>query len=696
MNVHRQRLLFWILPLFIAIVSLGLSRLAPLETLELRLLDARFCLRGPLEISNSPIQIVAIDDQSFSVLNQKWPLGGSIYARAIRNLNRAGADLIVFDIEFTEANSLYPGEDSTFAEAIAEAGNVILAGKLAYTYGLHQQIPTVRPVPPNQVLLNTGASWGIANEIPDSDGFTRRYITQLQSGESTYNSLVLEALRNVGESSENHQEDFDILLHDDSSFLINYYGPPGTFPAISLASVLDDSDFDLGEEYDTNYMDYVTSDLKSGVNPFLDKIVLIGAAAEELQDTKNTPFLNYGTTPQKMPGVEMHANALQTVIDGSFLRRITAFSAVIMCLMLAYLMFYVSKRIKPLGSILALLVTTVVVFSIVHLAFIYFNLWVDLIAPVNTIFLTSIFAAVFGYWLERSEKFRISEMFSKYLPKRVVKELIAKPELLKLGGERRNLTILFADLEGFTALTQKLDPEVLVEMINEYMTVMTEAISAHGGIIDKYEGDLVMAEFGVPVSSEDHHEHACRAALEMRSQLENLHIRWHALDLPNPPMRIGINSGEVIVGNMGSQDLFDYTVIGDAVNICAKLEKANKLYGTIILISNETHNGLPDGFVTRRLKDLILKGRQQVVEVYELIAADADALNKDQKFLLDHYQSGWSYFTDGEYMQAAICFETALQVKPDDIPSEMMLNACHQSDDSVINPHIKSILPENS
>lgn len=682
----RKGLLFWILPLLIALAGFGISRLNVAEIQERRLLDARFKIRGPRSISETPFQIVTVDDQTFASLLCKWPFGGSKFARMIRNLNRAGARLIVFDVEFTEPNVRYPAEDTLFADAVEEAGNVILAGKIAFTFSDQFEEPYASPVPPIPVLEKTGAPWGFVNEITDADDFTRRYLLYLPLGERLKPSLgieVIRALRNGPDSVQIRLDDgiaqfgdLRIPLFDPQSFLINYYGPAGTFPAISFSSVLDDSTFDLADNFDSDYMEQFlsASEVDSGAvasNPFRGKVILVGVSAEELHDNKNTPFYDFQKTPRKMPGVEVHAHALQTILDRSFISRSSSYLVLICSILLAYLIFALVGARKPQLGILFSVVVVIVLLAVAIVLFGVWNFWLDLVAPFAAIALAYLCASLYNFIIERREKARIREMFAHYVPDQVVNELLRHPELLKLGGEKRRLTILFADIEKFTTVSEKIAAEDLVILLNEFMTAMTDVILAEGGIIDKYEGDLIMAEFGAPLSFTDHAPRACRAALKMQQKLMIMRQEWGKAGKPPLCARIGINTGDVIVGNMGSRYLFDYTVLGDAVNLCARLENANKMYRTSILISQSTRDELPDHFVTRVLGDLRVRGRDEAVRIFELVGADPAHLDPTRIELISKFNMGWSHFKARKWDEAASCFKEASALDPDDYPSRI-------------------------
>jgi len=692
MTSARTKRLEWLLPLLVALVAFLLSRLPFSEGLERRLLDERFKWRGPRPVAGAPFQVVTVDDQSFEVLRQKWPFRPSLYARAIQNLTRAGARLIVFDIEISEPHPLFPEEDSLFAAAIAASKNVILAGKIAYIYGQSLKYPYAISVPPLEVLLEAGAPWGLVNELTDSDDFSRRYLISLPIDHIRKPSLGFEVLRSFlalpeGEALQIrdhycHFGPLQIPLFDPQSYLINYYGPAGTFPAISFSSILDDSAFDLGAN-DSNFMERFYGLPPGGIagavqNPFAGKIVLIGAEAEELHDTKNTPFYAHDPTPRKMAGVEMHAHALQTVLDRAFILRSPPLLVLALNGLLALLIFYGVAWLKPWrGLVISLLLSgCFVVLSFA--AFARFNYWLDLTPLLICAVLAYLSTSLFHYFQEKRQRIRIQEMFAHYVPNQVVEELINRPQLLKLGGEKRRLTVLFADIWSFTSISEKMAPEDLVLLLNEYMTAMTEVIHAQAGIIDKYEGDLIMAEFGAPVPCEDHAIRACRAALQMQNRLADLRRQWAARSKPPLEIRIGINTGEVIIGNMGSRDVFDYTVIGDAVNLCARLEKANKVYGTGIMISQFTREQLPADFVTRPLDDLRVRGRREPVRVYELLGENEGHVPAEKRRLLELYRQGWGFYLARDWPRAAAAFDAALKSDPSDHPTRILLDRCRE------------------
>jgi adenylate cyclase len=257
----------------------------------------------------------------------------------------------------------------------------------------------------------------------------------------------------------------------------------------------------------------------------------------------------------------------------------------------------------------------------------------------------------------------------------VVEELLSQPEKLTLGGEERELTILFADLENFTGLSEQLPPQQLVLLLNEYFSEMTQIIIEEGGTIDKYIGDAIMAEFGAPLPVERHADQAVSAALKMQRRLQDLQATWAAKDLPELKCRIGIHTGSVIVGNMGSDRVFDYTVIGDAANLASRLQGANKHYRTYLMISESTSQALTPGrFLTRMLDVIKVKGRETAVTVFEVYGKSSDTIASEDLKYYQLYQEAFVAYLDRNFALALEKFASALQIRPNDPAAKDMIS----------------------
>ena len=333
-------------------------------------------------------------------------------------------------------------------------------------------------------------------------------------------------------------------------------------------------------------------------------------------------------------------------------------------------------RFRPLGGVLCIAgMIGVYVAAAVYL-FVGKRLWVDLVAPSTGLFLTYVGTVVYRFMSERKEKAMIRGAFAHYVPKAVVGELLNHPEMLTLGGEERELSVLFSDIEGFTTISEGLTPMALRSVLDEYLTPMTDIVLRNGGIIDKYEGDAIMAEFGAPIPMADHAKRACFAALEMQETLAQLREQWKQEGKPLLKARAGVGTGLMVIGNMGSQDIFDYTVIGDSVNSASRLEGANKEYGTYLMISEATYEAAKAHIIVRELDLIRVKGKSEPVRGYELMAKAEDGLPEDKERMIQTFLQGLEAYKNRQWAEALERFRTALKIVPDDGPSATYVGRC--------------------
>jgi len=659
------------------ILAYVVSFIPVLRSLELKTIDWRFSWRGIESVDDSPIVIVTIDDQSMESLPDRWPWPRSYYAHVVDNLTEAGAKVIGIDVIFDKSDPYGPEKDRQFAEAIRRSGRVVLTGKLEESQSYRY------PVPPIPELLQADSTWGVVAIQSDADGIYRRYILAQKLKNDVFPAFGLQVLRKFKgypptESIRFTEQgvqfaDFSIPFFEYGSILIDFAGPRNTFPYYSFDTVIDDEEFQLKGDFD---LDYFNTLKEEGV--FKDKIVLIGSTVSELHDNFPTPFLEYTTRDGKpmkaeMPGVEIHANAIRTILNNLYYTQpnFILFLAIILGIIL--MNQFISLKISTTTSTFL----TIGIIFFYNLAqfyiFDHFRVVTLMVFPTMAIFLAYVANTIYQYIVTQREKQIVLGAFQHYVPEKVVNELLSHPEKLTLGGEERFLTVLFSDVAGFTSISERLTPRQLVTLINEYLSAMTEIILKHDGIIDKYEGDAIMAEFGAPVYYEDHAIKACAAALEMQKRLVKLNKKWAKENVPELRARVGINSGNMIVGNMGSHQVFDYTVMGDEVNLASRLEGANKLFNTYIMISESTYNLVKDHFVTRPLDMIRVKGKQKPVKVYELIAKKDDALPYKFKEILPVYINGITYYNTRQWDRAIECFQYCLRLVPNDGPSKEYL-----------------------
>ena len=682
-----------------------------IESIELKTLDARFGFRyqyvdneKKIRTEESPIVIVAIDDQSGNSVNDRYPWPRSYYAHFIRNMYKAGAKVVGIDVVFDAPDYNGPEKDDDLAKAIAECRNVVLAGKVVKAevgggQGQYDQVVT-----PLEKFINNGGKWGFVGVTNDIDGFWRQYLVEDQigtegEGEQKYYSFAVEILKKyydipdnvVVENTENYFKFGDKIVkkYKQYSFLINFQGPLRTYPYKSFDQAVDDEAFDLKPEADIDAFDGLIDAngepiglLQQGF--FKDKIVLLGATMEELHDVFPVPLSEARNAEgQKietlMPGVEIHANAINTILTDDYITAQADWIRVIIVTLASFLVFLLVSRLqKPLLAFPIFLLIMLGVTAAAFYLFAFHNIHMQMVTPLMAIGFTYVGNVLFQYLGERKEKATIRNAFGRYLPEKVVSQLIENPGLLKLGGEVRFLSILFSDVAGFTTISEKLTPTELVHLLNEYLTAMTDIIMKYDGIIDKYEGDAIMAEFGAPLPDELHAQKACYAALEMQEKLVEMRVKLKKEGRPELRARAGINSGQVVLGNMGSQSVFDYTVMGDNVNLASRLEGANKEYGSYIMISEWTQELVKNDIITRELDLIRVKGKVKGVKVFEVIARTSVGITATKKKALENYNQGLSAYRQQRWDEAIVCFKSALNIDPEDEPSKVYLERCEE------------------
>ncbi len=661
--------------------------------LELQTLDARFKLRGPVDVKENDIIVVGIDDQTYAELPERWPFPREYYARFIRNIIKAGARMIVFDVQFTEPGRKSMGEDSLLAAAVAEAKeSVVLAGKI-----LEERNPYIKETlkhvfPPIPVLLKTGAEWGIVNEPNDPDGFTRRYLLYQPFGDKTYLPIGIKAVKlfkgyhdttKVGiEDNCFRYGDLSVPLFDRNTMLVNFCGPAKTFPTYSFSDILDDSEFNLREN-DTDYMEsfYSSADLPPEFaallkNPFKDKIVFLGATIEEQKDTFFSPFYGFGGIKEKTPGVEYHANAIWTILNQAFINTLELHHIYLIMLALALITGLVVHYLKIWGGLAALVVEiALLTFAAIYL-FNNHHLWVEITGPALAAIFSFAGAGGYQFITEQKEKHQIKGMFQHYLAKDLVDELIANPDKLKLGGDKKELTVFFSDIESFTSISEGLPPERLLVCLNEYLSVMTDIILENDGMLDKYIGDAIVAVWGAPILREDHARLACLTSVRMQRELEKMRGKWEEEGKPLFKARIGLNTGPMTIGNVGSHQRLSYTVIGDTVNLASRLENINKQYKSYIMVSEFTRKEIDRDFHTRELDLITVKGKTEPVRIFQLLEETTVPLPQPLKVALGYYSEGLKYYYEKSWDKAMDLFIEALKANPDDFPSQMFVDRC--------------------
>lgn len=603
--------------ILLAVQALGLFSeiTTPLERLEYSMRDTFVRLRGAEEVSGE-IVIVAIDDQSFSWTGLQWPWPRSYFAEIVEQVNAGGGKVIGVDIFLFEPDEEQPENDALFAAALEESPASVAVMQVLRTGGQGFETESLaQPLPVYDAALD---GMGITSIKRDEDAIVRSV--------AAFNTYQGQAHPHWAFEIARLYLGVDAPVFSDASVQFNgtsiplnsgllpvyYAGPAGTYPTYSAADVHDGITLEQNPE------------------AFRDKIVLIGATTLTLQDIYPTPFSATNPTP----GVEIVANTVDTIINGRFMTFAPPWVALLAIMLAAILAFLITLSKRPaltvtlLGAgILAYLAAAFIMFSSQRYV-------LPTIAPVVMLFLGVILPTLEQAVSQEREKRRVRGLFSRFISPEMVDQMM-KTQDLNSVNKRADLTIIFSDIRGFTTLSEKMTPEGVVALLNPYLEAMSQVIYKHGGTVDKYEGDAIIAFFGEPVPYKDHAARALRASMDMRKALADLREKWAKEGRPSQiEMGVGINSGEVFVGLLGSEQRINYTVIGDNANLAARLQDLTKTYAWPILVSESTYQQIKDEFDAELADAVTVKGKTKAVNVYKVIGRKGASESEQLK--------GWS------------------------------------------------------
>ena len=679
--------------LLIFFIGLLIRKIDGIQSVELKSLDWRYEMRGLVSTEDLPVLVVPIDDQSFESLPSRWPWPREYYGHLAENLIKAGAKVVAFDLVIDQPDPHGSKSDSLFARVLEKyPDQIVIAGKIEIKGGKLTGRKLSYIVPPMELFVNAGAKWGAVSLGPDVDGFYReysfaQYVPDLDTIYSSFAAQILKSYMEIPDTTILEVKNGTLSLGEvkipvyssySDNMMINYFGPPSSFQYISFDNVIDDSTFALKGDFDLDYYHMLVDD-----EIFKGKIILIGSSIPEHHDNFPTPFLHFEDSEgnykiEEMPGVEIHANVLATILSGKFFVKMGDLTLHLLVLFLLSLIMFLAHKLKTLWSITSLIAILVLIMGLSILLFNNLLIVIEVVYPIITIVTGYFSINIYLYLLTKKEKQMILGAFTHYVPPKVVDDIIANPDKLALGGEEREISILFSDIASFTTISENIEPKKLVILINEYLTAMTDIILEHDGIIDKYEGDAIMAEFGVPVHYDDHPVKAVAAALNMQEALKRLEPKWKKRNYPPLYTRIGINTGNVIVGNMGSRDVFDYTAMGDNVNLAARLESANKMYGTKIMVSENTALKVENEFWLRPLDMIRVKGKQKPVKVFEVLNRKGAKGSEMCANISSVFNKGFHYYLEQDWDQAINCFQHSIKQKKEDPPSAVYLRRIYQ------------------
>ena len=638
-----------------AALAAALATVPLVSTVELKTYDLR--MRSTVDVvapREGDLSLVEIDEMSLRRMEPlvgRWPWPRLVHAHVVNFLARASARAILYDVLFTEhdrhsfdvGSERWTGgeSDRVFAGAIARAGNVVLmadavaeamegaqadAPDLPDVAALHDYRLSVRPearpvvVLPYDELARSARAIGHNLVVYDADGPLRRVIPFVGAGNRALPSGPLATVL-IASGIAPSQVDLErgaltvggrrapilevALVDADGSrrtgyrMLLDYQG---TYPRVSF--------------YDLFYAEQqMLSGVKPDVDParFRDRIVIVGTTAPGLQDVFTVPLRG------KMSGSEIQANVIDSLMHGRFMapaRGGLAAAALVAC---AVAVALAAVWFDPWIAVAVAAATSGALY-LASLAWFRRGVWLPVTSPSIAIALATFGGTAYHYFVEGREKRKVKQLFSRFVSRDVYHRLLEDPRRAALGGERRDMTVLFCDIRGFTTLSEVSPPEAIVATLNEYFTRMVSIVLAQGGTVDKFVGDLIMALFGAPLDDADHADHAVQTALAMSRELDALNGTRRANGQTPFDIGVGINSGEMVAGMIGSDRILSYTVIGDAVNLGSRLEGLNKQYGTRIIVSDATRTRLKARYEIRPLGDVTVKGRSQPISIFEVQA----------------------------------------------------------------------------
>ncbi len=707
-----------IISLLIALLVFWLQHWGWFELTESKTLDWRYREFRAQTHLREDIVILDIDEESIKAMEQIWgrfPWPRRVHAEMLAYLGMAQAKAVAFDVLLTEPTQnpevVCPVDGTRFrqydemshpdyqlANATAMSGlthhamqfippNVITGTDTAVESLARFAIDLPPPeagisfteeyavTAPLAILAENAAGVGAINVIPDTDGPVRRSFTFIRFKNKLYPSLSISVVLALASTPEHratvrftpemiHIENphftvngqtrpvhYRIPVDGGGRMQVHYYGGDHTY------------------RYTPYYEIFLVNDPTTDLEAFRDRIVLIGSTASGLMDLRTSPFSSV------YPGVEVHANLINNILAQDYLTWEPPWLLLVVLLALAGIMgLWVAPHRALEGALLTLLLAALYLVLVVT-GFEHLNIALSLVAPLTFLGVDYIVLTGAGYMVEERKRRQVTGAFSQYVNPEVVKEILKDPEKLKLGGDKREISIFFSDLAGFTTIAEKLDSAVLVPLLNEYLTAMSDIILRYDGTVDKFIGDAVMAFWNAPLSQPDHAKRACWAAIEQLAKLDELRVKWLAEGYPEMNARAGINTGVVVVGNMGSRTLKNYTVIGDTINLGARLEPANKPYGTRLMISEFTYAQAKEFVEVRRLDAIQVKGKTRGIEVFELIAKKGE-LTPAQRELLAAYGEGMECYLNRRWEQGIAAFTAALKLAPEDGPSRLYVERC--------------------
>jgi adenylate cyclase len=640
------------------LVTLALGGLGVFKRLELKAWDARMQAFADPGRASPDIVLALVDQYSLDLYDKEqdltWPWPREFYGYLVKYLAAGGAKAVFFDFAMTEDSRFGVEDDAALAAAVAEAGNVVLPvflseedkpsdAKRVELLRAFSAAPPARAVSselfrsatlPIEGLLR--AARGVANVRvkPDQD-FIYRRLPLAHRFENRVVPTVPVALASI------LRPGFDVAsvpLDEQGRMIVRFFGPTGTYKTYPIAALL--NSYAQGREGKPPQIP---------PSEFSGKTVLVGLSAVGLYDIKASPLSGI------IPGVEINAAALDTLLNGLAFGVPSRAVAVLYLLVLALLSGVVVSSLRRTAANAAAFAGFLLLPAAAAAVVFKAGGWLAYAEPTAAVLLALIGASVLNYSVEGRERRFIKGVFRRYLSPQVIDRILKDPGLLCLGGEEREVTSFFSDVAGFTSISEALSPRDLVALLNAFLTAMTDIILDAGGTLDKYEGDAIIAFWNAPLDDPDHARRACRAALDCQRVLAGLRPEFERKYGRSLRMRVGLNTGPAVVGNMGSSRRFDYTAMGDTINLAARLEGASKQYGVSILAGEATVAKAGDAIISREVDLIRVVGKARPVKIFELVG-EAGPASAEQASRLAAYREALALYRRRAWAEAAAAF----------------------------------------
>lgn len=645
-----------------------------LDTWEAKTWDMRVNLLARPGKATEKINLILLDQDSLDWANREnglaWPWPREVYSAVVSFCKRNGAKVLAFDVLYTEPSKYGVEDDRALGSSISGYNGFVGSVFVSQTIGAERHWPGTVPEPkfringlenwlaetraidinfahaafPVAELAANAAVLANVHLDPDRDGVYRR-----SSLFSNFDGKILPSLGLGAYLAGDRKDSLNITpgsfaignnaipIDDKGNAILNFRGPSGTHRSFSAAAII---------QSELRFRNNEPQTIRNS-EVFKDSYVLFGMSAPGLFDLRPSPVSGI------YPGVEIHATILDNLLSNDFIRPAPTSalitSTLLVALLAGVLTAYFSGVFKS-----CLVYTAALCLPLAICLFAYTSgFWLPLVIQEVAVVITLLGSGLMYYATEGRQKLFLKNAFKQYLSHAIIEELIKHPERLKLGGERRELSIFFSDLEGFTRISEELEPEVLTALLNEYLTAMTEIIQEEGGTVDKYEGDAIIAFWNAPLQQADHAVRCVSAALRCQKKLAEIRPAIRERIGCDLRMRIGINSGSAVVGNLGSHSRFDYSILGDAVNLAARLEGINKQFGTYTIISEATRGLMADAFSVREISRVVVVGRKEPVRIFEPLFTEEFAEREKDLAL---FAEGLSAFSAQQFATAREIF----------------------------------------